>query len=106
MVTGAIPDAHASTGASVVMAGQLGAIAARHEVTLVTFPPEDRGQVAALDTWRSRGISVHTMTTRIPAPVIRAKRRIERALRPGGPRLEPTSGDAPTQAVIDSVLAR
>ena len=78
MVTGAIPDAHASTGASVVMAGQLGAIAARHEVTLVTFPPEDRGQVAALDTWRSRGISVHTMTTRIPAPVIRAKRRIER----------------------------
>lgn len=105
MVTGAIPDAHATTGASVVMAGQLGAMTTRHTVSLVTFPPESDGQIAALDAWRARGVSVHTTTTRIPAPVVRAKRRIEKALRPRGPQLELTTGDARTQAVIDGVLA-
>jgi len=105
MVTGAIPDVHANTGASIVMAGQVGAVSARHRVTLVTFAPENSAQIAALEHWRSRGVTVHTTTTRIPAPVVRAKRRIERALKPRGPQLEPTTGDAPTQAVIDGVLA-
>lgn len=106
-MTGAIPHAAASTGASVVMAGQLAAMAARHRVTLVTFPPASSAQETALAEWRAAGVSVHTAAATIPASIVRAKRGIERAVRrlqTQGPRLEPTTGDARTQAVIDRLI--
>ena len=109
LVTGAIPHDTASTGASVVMAGQLAAMAARHQVTLVTFPPASAGEQTALATWRASGVAVHASSERIPPSVVGAKRRLQRAvnqLRAPKPRLEPTTGDTSTQAVIDRLLAR
>ena len=81
MVTGAIPHRDAPTGASVVMAGQLTAMAARHQVTLVTFPPADSVQQAALTSWRAAGVAVHTAADQIPPSVVRVKRGIQRAVR-------------------------
>ena len=107
MVTGAIPHAAASSGSSVVMAGQLAAMAARHRVTLVTFPPASSAQQKALADWRAAGVAVHSAGGLIPPSVVQIKRRIERAvrnLRPRGPRLEPITGDARTQAVIDRLI--
>ena len=104
MVTGAIPHAAASSGASVVMAGQLTAMATRHRVTLVAFPPASSAQDKALTDWRAAGVAVHTAGEWIPPSVVQIKRRIERAvrnLRVRAPRLEPITGDARTQAVID-----
>ena len=107
MVTGAIPHAAASSGSSVVMAGQLAAMAARHRVTLVTFPPASSAEKKALANWRAAGVAIHSAAELMPPSVVQVKRRLERALRDlrsRGPRLEPITGDARTQAVIDRLI--
>jgi len=108
-VTGAIPYAGATSGAAVVLAGELSALASRHRVTLVTFPPESRAEQAALEAWRGSGVIVEAGHTAAPLPIVSAKRTAERwwATRGNGPtRVEPVTGDERTQAVIDRVLAK
>jgi glycosyltransferase involved in cell wall biosynthesis len=104
MVTGAIPNSDAPTGASVVMAGQLAAMSARHEVTLITFPPENASQQAAIEHWRGKGVTVRVASSWIPASVVRMKRRFEGAIRETASRLEPTTGDRRTQMTIDVAI--
>jgi glycosyltransferase involved in cell wall biosynthesis len=108
MVTGAIPDSHAATGSSLVLVGQLAAMSARHEVTLVTFPAASDSEQSALEEWRARGVRVQATGAWIPPGIVRLKRRIQRWVQPQSPdtaREERITGDPLVQATIDRLIA-
>jgi glycosyltransferase involved in cell wall biosynthesis len=107
MVTGAIPHEGASSGASLVMAGQLRAASARHDVTLVTFAPASNAEQATLRRWRASGVIVHAAGEGVPPGLVRVKRRLGKTLnrlhrRTSG--LDSTRGSAHVQALVDRVL--
>jgi glycosyltransferase involved in cell wall biosynthesis len=109
MVTGAIPHDGASSGASLVMAGQVRATAARHDVTLVTFAPGNHAEQNALSRWRASGVTVHAAGECIPPGLVQAKRRLAKALhrlRQPASGLDPARGTARMQALVNRVLDR
>ena len=78
MVTFLLPHAHATNGAALSVHGALQALAGGHDVTLVTFAVVDPIERQALSRLRESGIEVHQVGARIPAPLVRWKRSLQR----------------------------
>ena len=108
-VTYVVPHPDAVSGASLVMFGQLKALAARHEVTLLAFAAAEKQERRAVAHLRSLGITVHELGGRWPSALIRWKRRGEHALRRlrhSPPAHSMTRIDPRMQHRIDRLLER
>jgi glycosyltransferase involved in cell wall biosynthesis len=109
MITFLIPFPEALNGAALVMHGQLAALSARHEVTLVTFAMENAAQEKALGQLRASGVKVHVVGDAWPTRVIRCKRFFERVLnrlRSRHPWSSATFIDPRMQRLLDNLLAQ
>lgn len=80
MVTFAVPRPAAVSGGSLVMYGQLRALASRHAITVLTFAPAAKDAKSSVAHLESMGIRVDQIGGRWPAGVIRWKRRADHAV--------------------------
>lgn len=80
MLTPLVPHAGSVAGGALVMYGQLAALAARHEVTLVTLAGPDPSDRAGLDTLKGLGVEVHAVWRDAPGGVRRWGARSRLAL--------------------------
>lgn len=78
-VTFLVPDAQGLSGAAVVIHGELTALAARHDVTLVTVAAADSTESAAANDLRRSGVAVHEVGASLPTSIVRWKRRLQQA---------------------------
>ena len=80
MISFLIPSPEALNGSALFIHGQLAALSARHEVTLVTFAAADAAEKRALDHLRASGVRVYDVGGAWPTCTIRWKRYLERIL--------------------------
>jgi polysaccharide biosynthesis protein PslH len=105
-VTFLVPNARGLSGAAVVIHGELTALAARHEVTLVTVAASDAAESEALNDLRTAGVSAHVVGSSLPMSLIRWKRAVQQAsgrLRGGRPIAAELS-DPRIQRLVDRLL--
>src|SRR5262245_6720756 len=77
MVTSMLPHPGAMGGGALVMYGQLKLLAARHDVTLVSFAGTEPVEKQGIENLRASGVNVHHVWRSLPAGVDLWRRRLQ-----------------------------